>query len=163
MFIIDPMESITGWAASGAAGGVAITANHAWGTQAVEFDKTGTGTTAGGIEKTIDYDLHLWTPDDHACMLVYVSDASAVTGIYLILGTDGSNYAYWQWLGSALTAGRFTLLSAKLGDAYVLAAGMDLKSVVYASVMIVLDGAGDTLANIAIDQIYLRRASFTQS
>ena len=163
MFIIDSMEVVTGWSARANTSGVARTTNHAMGQYAVAFDKSGTDIESGSIGKTIDFNLHLWKPCDHVCFAMYVSDATDVSNIHLILGTDALNASYWSWPVTDLTAGRFTLLSAKLGDASVLKAGVNMRQVLYLAVVCELNDAGDTLTDIAVDQIYLRRARFTQT
>lgn len=162
MLVIDPMESASGWTARLNADTVERTTNHAAGRYAVEFNKTGTG-AAGAMYRSIDLNAHLWKPDDRICLLVYVSAINRIYRVYLLIGADASNYSRWQWLGSGLTAGRFTLLTAKLGDGYTGGEGMDLMSLKYLEFVCETKAVDDALDNIAVDQIYLRRAHFTQT
>ena len=169
ILVLDGMESATGWTAlSSDTEGLTASTTHAWGTNALQFDKVngGANTVFGAIYRTVALNLqhqHQWNPDDRICWLVNLSALTDVAYSFVRLGTDASNYAEWRFTDTSHTAARFTLCSENLGNCYVTGNGCIWSNIDYMVIGVAFDGEDDTLANIEVDQIYLRSSVFTQT
>ncbi len=133
-----------------------VNTNHILGVSALEFDKVAGGITTI-VRRTVAFDLHLWRPQDYVVWSLYVSSVTNIVSTSFVLGTDASNYNYWQFLeADGITAGRFTLAKARLGEAFVsVGNGWNPRDVNYMSVIVQFDGSAITLVDIAVDQIHL--------
>ncbi len=162
-FILDTMEDASVWSALNAyTDNVELTVNHVTGKNAMEFDKVAGGVGCG-ISRAVEFDLSRWNPEDHICWLVYASSVTNIARVSVSLGTSIGVIQQWRVADTVLTAGRFTLCSAQLGNAYTGGAGWNPRVVAYMSVSVTFDAAGNTLADVAIDEIYLRKSRFTQT
>lgn len=167
ILVLDEMESATGWTILGNdTENLEASVTHAWGTHALQFDKkNGTdNTTLGGAYRTVAFNLlDNWNPEDRICWLANLSDLTNVAYSFVRLGTSSSHYAEWRFVDSSHTAGRFTLCSEKLGNCYVTGNGCNWRNIEYMVVGVAFDAETNALANMEIDQVYLRSSVFTQT
>ena len=164
-FILDRMESATGWSAlSTDTTTVAISTASARGTNCVSFAKVNgaANTIFGGISRTIDVnnmDDHHFYPNAIIAWHLSVTATTNIAYSFLRLGSTAANYAEWRYDDSSLTAGKFTLCAARLGDCYVGGTGCDFDNMDYMAVGCAFDAETDALAAILVDHIYLDSAS----
>ena len=166
MLVLDEMEVATGWTLlNDATENLEASTTHAWGkANSLEFDKKdGTGFFVCGAYKTVALDLRNWNPEDLICWLANAKAQTNLVNTFVRLGTDASNYLEWRFLVASMTANRFNLCSAKLGNAYVAAAGWNQQKVTYMVVGYTFTNETDALTDIEIDHVYLRRSVFTQT
>ena len=164
--VLGEMESVTGWTVLGTSTDnlVAAASPHAWGVNCVEFDKKSGATVYAGAYRTVAFDLRLWNPEDRICWLANpdTADNNMVASI-VRLGTSSSHYSEWRFAVGSMTASRFNLCSAKLGDVYVTGNGWNPAVVTYMAVGFLFTNITDALDPLHIDQVYLRSSVFTQT
>lgn len=158
--VLDGMNATTGWAALGNDTlNLATTLIHVVGSNALTFDKVdgAADTIFGGIEKTLtSIDLGTPAPHDILQTVAFWSDVSAVSYVFLRLGTDATNYNEWRIDGTDLTAGSFETLVFEVGDASHTGAagnGIDWTAITYCAVGSAFTAETSTLAGMIIDEI----------
>ena len=165
--VLETMDDYTDWSAlSDETTAIASSTNHVTGTTAVSFDKVANGdnVAAGAIVKTVVYDdiFHLWRPQDYINWLFYLSVKTYTANAFIRLGTDASNYNEWIYLDASMTAARWNICQARLGNCVVsVGNGWNPSNVDYLVVGTYFDGADDTLTGtdgMVIDRIYLSSA-----
>lgn len=100
------------------------------------------------IERSFD-------PHDVAVWPMIVPDLTNVEYAFLRIGSDASNYIELRYADTSLTAARWCLCRAALGEAYVAGSGADLSAVEYVAVGVAFDGEANTLANIVAGSPYM--------
>lgn len=159
--ILDRMESITGWSVLGNdTTTLAISTASARGTNCLSFAKVNgaANTIFGGISRTVDIqgmDDNFYHPNAIVAWHLSVSAITDIAYSFLRLGTDASNYAEWRYDDSSITAARFTLCAARLGDCYVTGTGCNYDNMDYMAVGCAFDAETDALAAILVDHIYM--------
>lgn len=159
--VLDACDAIGAWQA-GTAGtaNVAVTTEHVWGTGALEFDKQA-GDVVASVEHTIaavnlnDFDQSGFNDHDVVTMAMHLASLGDVVNVFLRLGTDNANYNQWTWLPADLTTGAWSRLSKEIAaaDSPVVGNGFNPAAVTYIVVGVTFNGAGDTLADIRVDDI----------
>lgn len=167
---VDQVNSATGWTVLGDSTDTLTTSTATVdGAGALSFAKIAGTTTIAAAYRTLACTLRIsgttgrWRLHDRICWLAYLSDLTNVAYTFVRLGTDASNYCEWRFADTSLTAGRWTLCSAKLGDAYVVGTGWAENSVTYIAVGVGFDANANTLAGILMGKVSLEPAQFTTS
>lgn len=161
---VDECESITSETVAGSTdvSGIATSTEHRGsGTNSIEFDKTGTTQAYAVISRTISaidatdwaghlVDYWLWITD---------ADQGQIDKIYIGLGTDSSNYWYWESDDSDFNDGAWTHITYALGAVSgQVGVGADWSSITYWILYVTLDNTSDTLTNMRLDDITLERS-----
>ena len=165
-FVLDEMESVDDWTLLGdsSENKADVEAPHAWGVTCLKFDKKSGSTKYAGLYRTVAFDLRQWNPEDRICWLANPKDeGSSMISSIVRLGTSASHYNEWRFAVGSMTASRFNVCSAKLGDAYVTGNGWNPAVVTYMAVGFQFTNNSDALTLLHIDQVYLRSSVFTQT
>lgn len=135
---------------------------HATGKYGVKFDKEdkSDGNLEAAIYRTVTFDdtvFRNWRANDYIAWEVFVEAVTDVAYTFVRLGTDASNYNEWRTADSGLTALRFTMASARLGECYVAGNGWNPSNVDYMCVGVMFDAEDDELKTdgIVLDRVFL--------
>lgn len=96
-------------------------------------------------------------PHDQVFWPMIVPDVTNVDYALLRIGTDASNCLEYRYADTSLTAGRWCLCRASIGEGRVVGVGADLSAVSYVAVGVAFDAEGNTLANIVASAPYASR------
>ena len=160
---IDQAETVTGVGGSTDVSGInADTAHRGRGTNSIEFQKSGTTQAYATISRTIAaVDATDWARHSFVDYWVYITDAeqSIIDSIRLALGTDSSNYWYFETADDDLNDGDWTHVRHALGavDGEV-GVGADWSSITWWMLYVTLDNTSDTLTDFRVDDIVLERS-----
>jgi len=135
----------------------------------IEFDKVAgavSTTLYSLIARSCVFDLRNWEPEDR---IVWVANAKAqdageFVAAVVRLGNDVSNYIEWRFPVASMTADRFNLCTAALGNGYVTGTGIsDWTNITWMAAGFLFTAETDALADMIVGQISLRSALFNQS
>jgi len=156
---IHTCESIVGWTGSTDVSGIATDVQHRGpGTVSIEFDKDGTTQAyatmasdltaingkAYGTHGRIEYYLY-----------IAPGDLAGISSVYMGLGTDVSNYFYWQTDVADLVAGWqhiqhvLSAIDGQVGN------GADMEAITWVRLFVTLSATGTTLTDMRFDDIRL--------
>lgn len=132
--------------------------NVVYGRYCVQFAKVnGAGSFYGLVYKTVSESLNLGTflPTDEIFWLIQSPTVTDVASAVVRLGSSTTNYVEWRYADSNLTAARWTLCSARLGDGFVNGTGIDWASVTHVGTGLLFDGEDDALAAIQAGPVWV--------
>lgn len=124
----------------------------------VQFAKVdGSGSSYGCVYKTVSERLDLGTflPMDEIFWLVQIPNVTNVTSAIVRLGSSTTNYVEWRYPVASITAARWILCSARLGDGYVNGTGIDWNNVTHAAIGVFFDAENRTLAAIQVGPMWV--------
>lgn len=153
---LDTCESVTGWS-EGATGtdNLEVTNVHRTGRWAIAFDKVAGGATAS-ISRTFDTPKSLADRADQAFLHLWalIPDVTNVDKLHVDLG-DGTNYNTYTIDDGDITSAVWKECVKRIVEPdAVVAAGMNTVKITWMRVRVVFDAAGDTLADMGIDEVY---------
>ena len=158
--VVQACNDATDFAAVLDAQNIADITNHATGSVAVEWDKTGGSNVESGIDDTItSLNLSNFSVSDYIMVNSYIPDLSDVAKVSLRIGTSNAHYMQYDWDDSELVAATWQRLYRKLDkfDAIV-GNGWDLGAVTWVSWIVTFDGAANLLNAMIVDRISLLTA-----
>lgn len=138
---------------------LANTTQHVFGTGAITFDKVNgaADTVYAGASFTVpNKDIsEIFEDGGFVALAAYLPSLSNVEAVGIRLGTDASNYNYWEWASSDLTASSWLALrrataqpSGSQGN------GWNTGNIAYGAVYVRFNSQSNTLAGIRIDNIH---------
>lgn len=163
--VIDRCETITGWTGSADVANIALSTDHrGCGEYSIEFDKSGVTQAFALLQKipdsaTIDARGHL--THGYINYFLYLASLINITTVYFALGTDATNYWFWQTPIDELQAGWNHLHHPLTGVDGVGGAGCNLSNIRWIALYIGFDAAASTLNNIRLDEVRLIRTLST--
>lgn len=158
--LIEEFESIAGIILSADVTGLTTNVSHRGrGTVSVEFDKSLATQAYGEISKPFipSINLELY-PDAWLEYYISLADLTNIASVRLYLGSNSTNYWYWETDDSELVAGWNHIhhsmheIDGSAGN------GCDLSNVTWIAVRVVFDAAANTLNNIRVDEAIVKRA-----
>ncbi|KKK55213.1 hypothetical protein LCGC14_3076820, partial [marine sediment metagenome] len=156
--VFDALDAVGDWLIlDDATENFTTTKKHVLGTDALIFDKTdGSGTFAAVIDQTISaVDLGSPSPHDLLQTVIYLPTLTAVSYIFVRVGTDDTNYNEWQIPDSALTAATFETIIFNIGDADhdgITGNGWNPSAITYIALGVQFDNEDDALVGIIFDE-----------
>ena len=170
--VIENFEDYTDWTVlSNDTENLAALEKGVFDQQSIEFDKKdGTDDlTCAGAYKEISatsgrlVSTNFWEGDyslqDDICLAFYVGALTNIASAFVRLGTSVSHYFEWRFHDSQMSATSWNIMSCKIGNCVQVGNGADLTNIVYLAVGVNFDAAGDALADIGMNQIYLEKTS----
>lgn len=153
-------ESIVGWVGSTDVSGIIADTNHRGpGTLSVEFDKDGATQAYATMALPIATAINGQAYGTHGRVEYYLyitgGDLATISSVYLGLGTDASNFFYWQTSVADLAAGWnhihhvLSAVDGQVGD------GADMSAITWVRLYVALSATGSTLTDMKIDDIRL--------
>ena len=156
--VFDALDAVGDWLIlDDATANFTTTKKHVLGTDALIFDKVnGSGTFAAVIDQTISaVDLGSPSPHDLLQTVIYLPTLTAVSYIFVRVGTDDTNYNEWQIPDSALTAATFETIIFNIGDADhdgITGNGWNPSAITYIALGVQFDNEDDALVGIIFDE-----------
>lgn len=164
---IEELNSTDSWVAIGEGTGIVtstIHVPHQGNSVSLEMDKSTTGSTTGGYGKTISIDASNFPGPSILNWHIYNTDFATpnLDYAFLRLGTDLNNYVEYQIAQDDLISGHWNTISRLLTD-YIsqTGTGLDLSAITYIAFGVVMDGAGDTIADVLFDEVHILSAPHT--
>jgi len=158
---IDFCEDITGVTGSVDVSGIALSTVHRGPRQySIEFDKNGVTQAYGQIERTVvAIDGEHWAAEAYVHYYLYLTagDLATITAAYFAIGTDDTNYWYWETPVAALAAGwnyishRLDVIDGEVGD------GAHMNNITWWALRVTVAAIGNTLTNTRLDDVRLER------
>ena len=152
---IEGCDSITGYTGSTDVSGIAVDTDHRGkGVESIEFDKSGVSEVFGYVEKTLDsVDIEDLVINSSILWFVYLSSITDVVNMQLLLGTDSSNYVYWETLVADLSIGWNLLVYPLTTPDGVAGDGVDYSDIDFLRIRVEFGLVTDTLNDIRVDSI----------